>query len=86
MVVTSEVSLLVRCAIRVGNRWLCPFIGCPQVDVSSKDSLRHHLHRFHYGPRERLLCSVNGCIRDFGCYLNLNRHCHQFHMGIGAHV
>ncbi|KAI9236782.1 MAG: hypothetical protein BYD32DRAFT_418008 [Podila humilis] len=83
LAVAIIVDLAVRYATKVGDRWLCPFASCLQVDVSSKDSLRHHLHRIHYRPSERLLCPADGCNKDFGYYLDLNRHCHQFHLRIG---
>ncbi|KAG0073640.1 hypothetical protein BGZ93_000173 [Podila epicladia] len=83
LAVAIIVDLAVQYATRIEDRWLCPFTGCPQVHVGSKDSLKHHLHRIHYRPNERLHCSVDGCNRHFGYYLDLNRHHAQVHLGVG---
>ncbi|KAF9335132.1 hypothetical protein BG006_000802 [Podila minutissima] len=83
LAVAIIVDLAVRYATRIGDRWLCPFSGCLQEHVGSKDSLKHHLHRIHYRPSELLHCPVEGCNQYFGYYLDLNRHINQVHLGVG---
>ncbi|KAG0014207.1 hypothetical protein BGZ81_000592 [Podila clonocystis] len=81
--IAKRVDWHVNNAVKIGSIWLCPFTDCPQVHVGSKDSLKHHLHRIHYRPSERLHCPVDWCSRHFGYHLDLKRHIGQAHLGIG---